>query len=152
VEYALDQAQLRAESKDSLDYLYRLLTENPSLVIELAAHTDSRGSDEHNLRLSQARAQSCYNYLVGEKKINPKRIIPKGYGKRHLLYSDEAIAKMKTEEEKEAAHQKNRRTVIRVKRVDFHDPNAPASDRSIVPKRRGAQEEYGTDEGEGVEN
>ncbi len=152
VEYDLDQARLREESKDSLNFLFTLLTDNPNLVIELAAHTDSRGDDKYNLKLSQARAEECYKYLVNEKKINPARIIPKGYGKRHLLVSDQVIVQMKTKEEQEAAHQKNRRTVIRVIRTDFHDAKAPAPDRMLVPKRKGSQEEYGADEGNAVEN
>jgi outer membrane protein OmpA-like peptidoglycan-associated protein len=152
VEYDLDRATLRPESKDSLNFLFTLLSENPSIVIELAAHTDSRGTDEHNLKLSQERAIACYKYLVDEKKINSKRIIPTGYGKKHLLISDETIAKMNSPEAKEAAHQKNRRTVIRVKKMDFIDPQAKGMDRTIVPRRKGTQEEYGTGEGEGGNN
>jgi peptidoglycan-associated lipoprotein len=152
VQYDLAKATLRPESKDSLNYLVTLLTDNPTLVIELAAHTDSRGSDEANLKLSQARAKSCYDYLVDEKHINPARIVPKGYGEKQLKFSDKEINALKTKQEQEAMHQKNRRTVIRVLKTDFVDPTLPKLDRAIiVPKVVGSQEDYGTDQGTGVE-
>src|SRR5690606_35641971 len=44
VEYDLGKWDLRPESKDSLDFLYQTLVDNPNIVIELAAHTDARGS------------------------------------------------------------------------------------------------------------
>ena len=116
--YDLGKAELRPESKDSLDYLYQLLVDNPTIVIELSAHTDSRGDNYKNLILSQDRAKSCYNYLVS-KGIPSDRMVPKGYGEERLLISDRQIAAMATEEEREAAHQKNRRTVFTVLRKDY---------------------------------
>ncbi|MGV2481350.1 UNVERIFIED_CONTAM: OmpA family protein, partial [Salmonella enterica subsp. enterica serovar Weltevreden] len=50
-------------SKDSLDFLYQTLIDNPSIVIELQSHTDSRGSDVSNQKLSEARAKTCVDYL-----------------------------------------------------------------------------------------
>ncbi len=132
--YDLDKWELRPESKDSLNFLYQVLIDNPTIVIELAAHTDSRGSAEYNLELSQKRAESCVNYLIS-KGIDPERLVPKGYGETQLIFSDEDIAKLETEEEREAAHQKNRRTVFRVLRTDFVPKNKPAEE--------GAQEEKG---------
>jgi peptidoglycan-associated lipoprotein len=111
-------------SKDSLDFLYTTLTENPTIVIELSAHTDSRGSDQANEVLSQKRAQTCVDYLV-QKGINPARMVPVGYGERRLKISDADIAKLSTKEEKEAAHAKNRRTVFSVLSFDFL-PKEPA--------------------------
>lgn len=108
----------KVNSKDSLNDLYQTLIDNPNIVIELAAHTDSRDSDEKNQILSQKRAQSCVDYLV-EKGIDTERLVPKGYGESRLLITDEEIAKLKTKDEKEAAHQKNRRTVFSVLRDDF---------------------------------
>ena len=68
VQYALDKAELlvnnEINSKDSLDFLYDLLNDNPSIVKELQAHTDCRGGDDYNLKLSQRRAESCVNYLA----------------------------------------------------------------------------------------
>ncbi|MCB0395844.1 MAG: OmpA family protein [Flavobacteriales bacterium] len=116
--YDLDKYELRPESKDSLDFLYKVLIDNPTIVIELSSHTDSRGSDKYNQKLSQNRAKSCVDYLIS-KGIPADRMVPVGYGEKKLLVSDAEIAKLETEDEKEAAHQKNRRTVFRVLRDDY---------------------------------
>lgn len=118
VQYDLGKFDLRSEGKDSLETLYQTLVENPTITIELAAHTDSRDSDKKNQILSQNRAQSCVNYLV-EKGIDPVRMIPKGYGETKLRITDAEIKEMKTKEEQEAAHQKNRRTEFSVLSFDY---------------------------------
>ncbi len=76
--YDYNQATLRPESKIELDKVYDLLIQNPNLKIEFSAHTDSRGSDDYNLKLSQQRAQSCVDYLI-KKGIAPDRIKVVGY-------------------------------------------------------------------------
>lgn len=123
--YDLGKATLRPESKDSLNYLYNLLIQNPTIICELSAHTDSRGSTPSNDKLSQARAESCVNYLVQEKGIPAARLVPKGWGERKLLIKDDVIKKEKTKEGQEALHQKNRRTVFRILSWDYIDPNKP---------------------------
>lgn len=105
-------------SKDSLEYLYSILTENPTIIIELAAHTDTRGSDKSNQILSQKRAETCVNYLI-ERGIDPERMVPVGYGESRPIVSDEQIAALPSEQEREAAHQKNRRTVFQVLSFDY---------------------------------
>ena len=55
--------------------------DNPKIKVELASHTDSVGNDAYNLKLSQARAQSCVGYILS-KGISEERIYPKGYSKR----------------------------------------------------------------------
>jgi outer membrane protein OmpA-like peptidoglycan-associated protein/tetratricopeptide (TPR) repeat protein len=79
--YDFDKATLTPNSKLVLDTLYDILRENPSFYIELSSHTDGKGADAYNLRLSQARAQSCVDYLI-KKGIAKKRMEPKGYGMR----------------------------------------------------------------------
>lgn len=123
--YALGSAELLPESKDSLQFLYQTLVDNPSTVVELNSHTDSRGDAAKNQDLSQRRAQSCVDYLVKDKGINPARLQAKGYGKTQLLIGDDVIAKAKTKQEKEALHALNRRTAFRILNWDFVDPNAP---------------------------
>jgi len=122
VRYALDKAELlvneEVNSKDSLDFLYQTLVDNPTIIIELQAHTDSRGGAGYNKDLSQRRAQSCVDYLIS-KGIPDERMVPKGYGESRLRISDAQIAKMSTQEEKEAAHQKNRRTEFTVLSFDY---------------------------------
>ncbi len=141
VEYDLGQSTLRPASLDSLNFLYQTLTDNPTFTIELSAHTDSRGGDPDNLKLSNERAKSCFDYLVS-KGIPAERMAPKGYGEKRLLVTDGEINKMGTTEEKEAGHQKNRRTVFSVLRKDYVNPNAPKE----VPKTQ--QKQKVTDEEE----
>jgi outer membrane protein OmpA-like peptidoglycan-associated protein/YHS domain-containing protein len=111
--YDYNKATLRDASKNELDRLIKLLNENPTLKIELSAHTDSRGGDKYNEDLSQKRAQSCVDYLIG-KGISKARLIAKGYGETMLIKTDAEIAKLKFEDEKEAAHQENRRTEFKI--------------------------------------
>lgn len=67
-------------SKDSLNFVYDLLNEHPGMVLELSSHTDSRGSTTSNQVLSENRAHKCYEYLVKEKGVDPRRIVPVGKG------------------------------------------------------------------------
>jgi peptidoglycan-associated lipoprotein len=116
--YDLDKANLTAASQDSLSALIKTLTDNPTIVIELDAHTDQQGQKQHNIILSQARAQSCVAFLES-KGIDSARLVAKGWGDTKLLIDSKAIAKMKTKEEKQAAYATNRRTVFRVLRFDY---------------------------------
>jgi peptidoglycan-associated lipoprotein len=132
VQYELGKADLLASSKDSLNYLFDIMKDNPSTVVELNSHTDSRGDAASNMTLSTARAQSCVDYLVKEKGINEKRLEAKGYGKTQLLVSDDVIKKAASQQEKEALHQKNRRTSFKILSFDFVDPNAPKNPKKPV--------------------
>lgn len=114
VEYDFNKATLRPKSMEVLDKIVDLLKLNDNLNIELSSHTDSRGNDEYNLRLSQARAQSCVDYLI-LKGISKKRVYAIGYGETKPIIPQAQIDKMvEKSEEFEAAHQKNRRTAFRV--------------------------------------
>jgi peptidoglycan-associated lipoprotein len=147
--YDLGKATLRPESKDSLNFLYQTLIDNPTIVIELQSHTDSRGSNTDNQKLSEERAKSCVVYLSEEKKIPLARLTSKGWGEGKLLIKDAVINKAKTKEEKEALHQKNRRTVFRIINWDYVDPNAPKSDKPVFkPQVKGEEnsEEVETNE------
>ena len=55
------------------------MNDNPSIEIEMSAHTDSYGSDEYNIKLSDERALSVREYILSQG-IDPKRIISQGYG------------------------------------------------------------------------
>ena len=132
--YDLDKWDLRPESKEALDGLVKTLNDNPNIVIKIMSHTDSRADHRHNDILSQKRAQSVVDYLI-EEGIEEKRLSAKGYGKHKPIYSDAKIKKMKTEEEKEVAHQENRRTDFEVLRTDY------------IPKnKRGEVEPPGSDQ------
>jgi OmpA-OmpF porin, OOP family len=77
--FDFDKWNLRPESFVELDRVVKLLNDNPSIEIEMGAHTDSRGSDEYNLKLSENRAKSVMDYIIS-KGISPARITSKGYG------------------------------------------------------------------------
>jgi peptidoglycan-associated lipoprotein len=124
--YEFAKADLLPESKDSLNYLYNIMIDNPNIVIQLRSHTDFRGSNKLNEKLSARRAQSCVDYLVTEKGIPADRIVAKGMGEGEPLktasgevLNEKYINALKTEEEKEAAHQRNRRTDFKVLRDDY---------------------------------
>jgi peptidoglycan-associated lipoprotein len=142
--YALGSAELLPQSKDSLNFLYQILADNPSIVCELDAHTDSQGDDKSNMELSQARAQSCVNYLVIDKKIPVARLVAKGFGETQLLVKDDVIAKAKTKEEKDALHALNRRTAFRILSWDFVDPNAPKA--PVKPTKKKTDDDDDEDE------
>jgi hypothetical protein len=69
---------IRPDAEVELDKLVQIMKENP-VKIELGKHTDSRGSDEYNLDLSQKRAESVVRYIV-QQGIESERISAKGYG------------------------------------------------------------------------
>lgn len=77
--FATDSYELQAQSNTELNRLAQLLTENPTLRIEIGGHTDSTGTAAHNLELSSKRAKAVYDYLTTQK-IEPKRLSYKGYG------------------------------------------------------------------------
>lgn len=111
--YDYGKADLRSDSYNELDKVVKLINQNPKLKIEISSHTDSRGGAAFNNKLSLERAQSCVNYLLS-KGVPKERMIAKGYGKEQLMITDDEIALFPTEEEKEKAHQLNRRTEFKV--------------------------------------
>lgn len=107
--FDLASAKLRSESFIELNNLVAFLNKNAEINMEISGHTDTRGDDKENQILSENRAKSVYEYLIS-KGVDAKRLSYKGYGETKPNYSDEQIASMKTDKEKEAAHQANRRT------------------------------------------
>ena len=79
VYYDYNKASLQVNSFESLDQLVNLLNENPTMSIELGAHTDSKGDDAYNQKLSEARAKTVIDYLIG-KGIDASRLVARGYG------------------------------------------------------------------------
>ncbi len=79
--FDFDRSGLRAKSKSELDILYQILVQNPDYSTNLAGHTDSKGSDEYNQRLSMRRAKAAKDYLVG-KGISASRIALKTFGEK----------------------------------------------------------------------
>lgn len=110
--YDFAKATLREESKLELDKLSEFLLQNSNIKVELSSHTDSRGGDAANKKLSQARAQSCVDYLIS-KGIPKSSIVAKGYGETKLLNACKNNVKCSEEE-----HQINRRTEIKILSVE----------------------------------
>ncbi len=111
--YDLDEAYIRPDAALELDKLVAILKDNPEITIELSSHTDSRATADYNFDLSKRRAQSAVDYIIS-KGVDEERIAARGYGESQLIISDEEINKLPTEEEKEAAHQINRRTEFKI--------------------------------------
>jgi len=105
--YDLNKSTLRPESKIALDKLAEFIKKN-DLTIELSAHTDARGSDAYNMKLSQARAQSCVDYLIS-KGVKKSSITAKGYGETQLLNKCKNNVTCP-----EDMHQENRRTEVKI--------------------------------------
>ena len=134
--YDFARWDLRPESMVSLDKLIETLNDNPSITIELMSHTDSRGSEQDNIVLSQRRAQSVVDYLI-QKGIAVDRLEAKGYGESTPKTVDEKIVgdfdflktgqeltdafinSLPNQEQQEKAHQVNRRTEFRVLRTNY---------------------------------
>lgn len=137
--YDLDKWDLRPESMVALDKLIETLNDNPSVTIEIMSHTDTRNTEDYNMILSQKRAQSVVDYLVS-KGIDINRLSAKGYGKTKTKVVDAALAaqnpflkvgtqlteqyvnSLANDEQREIAHQINRRTEFRVLRIDYEPP------------------------------
>lgn len=83
-------ASLRQQSMTELDGLAKLLTENPSLKIQINGHTDNVGDDAFNQTLSEARAKSVHDFLLS-KSIAPERLRFKGFGESKPIESNDTV-------------------------------------------------------------
>jgi outer membrane protein OmpA-like peptidoglycan-associated protein len=61
-------------------------------VIVLSGHTDAKGSDDYNQKLSERRAEAVKNYLVEKLKLSPDNLTTAGYGRRDLKNKDNPLA------------------------------------------------------------
>jgi outer membrane protein OmpA-like peptidoglycan-associated protein len=88
--FAVDKATLTEKSRASLADLAVILNKYPDTNILLEGHTDATGSDEHNLTLSRARAQSVANYLA-EHEVDETRFTIMGYGESQPIASNDTV-------------------------------------------------------------
>jgi len=107
--YDFDKATLRPESQIGLDSVLLFLNENPDIIVELSAHTDSKGSDAYNLDLSQRRAQSVVDYLL-IAGIDSTRLVAKGYGETRPV----ALNENSDGTDNPDGRQQNRRTELTI--------------------------------------
>lgn len=101
--FEVNKYELNPESQTELDNLVRLLNENPTMEIEISGHTDNVGKPSDNMILSNNRAKAVVNFLIS-KKINPARLVAKGFGETKPLADNKT----------EAGRLQNRRTEMRV--------------------------------------
>jgi outer membrane protein OmpA-like peptidoglycan-associated protein len=107
--YEFDKAIIKPESYPAMDDLVTMLNTYPTLTIEISAHTDAIGSDDYNMKLSEARAKNVVAYLI-EKGIDPARLTAKGYGETMPV----APNKKPNGKDDPEGREKNRRTEFKV--------------------------------------
>jgi len=113
--YDYNKYNIRPDARVVLDKVVNLMNQYPSLEIELASHTDSRGNNQYNQTLSQNRAQSAVEYIVS-RGIAGSRLRAGGYGESQL--TNHCADGVKCSEQE---HQSNRRTEVRV--LKFEESN-----------------------------
>jgi outer membrane protein OmpA-like peptidoglycan-associated protein/tetratricopeptide (TPR) repeat protein len=101
--FDFDKATLRPESTNELQRLTKLLNDVPTMKIEISGHTDSKGANDYNLKLSDNRAKAVVDYLI-KAGIPANRLVYKGYGE------EQPIATNETDE----GRQLNRRTEFKI--------------------------------------
>lgn len=79
IQFKFDSPVMFPEFVDSVDNIVKILNDNPTFVVEIGGHTDSRGNDEYNQKLSQSRAQAVTDSLIA-RGIAKERLVVKGYG------------------------------------------------------------------------
>jgi outer membrane protein OmpA-like peptidoglycan-associated protein/tetratricopeptide (TPR) repeat protein len=105
--YDYNKANIRPDAALELDKLVKLLTDNPQYKIEFGSHTDCRGDDKYNQRLSEARAKSVFKYCK-LRDIDAKRLTYKGYGESQPKTNCDCPSCS------EEQHQLNRRTEFKI--------------------------------------
>ncbi len=90
VYFDADKYIIREESVPALMEVYKFLTENPDVVLEIGGHTNNRPTDDFAQTLSTSRAKSVADWLVG-KGIAPERVQFKGYGKKYPIDSNTTV-------------------------------------------------------------
>jgi outer membrane protein OmpA-like peptidoglycan-associated protein len=78
--FDFDKADIRADAAKALGQLATIIAAYPSGKVELEGHTDSKGDDAYNQRLSQRRAESVAAWLVGHHQVDRGRLQTRGWG------------------------------------------------------------------------
>ena len=107
--YELGQWKLSPEVKVELDKVVQMMRDNPLIEIEIGSHTDSRGDDDMNVKLSQKRATEVVQYLISDGNIAADRLKGRGFGDTQLVNGcDDGIPCS------DVKHAENRRTEMRI--------------------------------------
>ncbi|MFL5294782.1 MAG: OmpA family protein [Phenylobacterium sp.] len=94
VYFDTDKTAVKPDSKATLDEVASLLKIDRSLRLEISGHTDNAGSPDHNLKLSQGRAQAVVQTLVTQYGIDAGRLVAKGYGDTKPVAANNSPADM----------------------------------------------------------
>lgn len=89
--FDFDKTSLKNESFIELNKVVEFLKQNETVEIEISGHTDSKGSDDYNLNLSQGRSQSVVDYIIGQG-IQDYRLSARGYGEEKAIDSNDTDA------------------------------------------------------------
>lgn len=117
IDYEFDKKTPFSKSIPVLDSIADFLLKQKRLVIEIGCHTDSRLSDLYASALTKRQAEFVMGYLI-RKGVDRKRLKALGFAAIKPLIPDSEIKKLKTKEEREAAHQKNIRTEFKI--IEIH--------------------------------
>jgi outer membrane protein OmpA-like peptidoglycan-associated protein len=101
--FDVNKFELKSESTPELERLYKLLTTNAAIRVEIGGHTDNTGAESLNQPLSQNRAKAVYDWLIA-KGIAANRLTYKGYGATVPIMPNTS----------DEGKRKNRRTEIKV--------------------------------------
>lgn len=113
-EYSLCHPTLRPSVIDSLRPIAVFIKAHLNIKFEISSYTDSRGSIADNIKFSQGLADNIRGYFIQDFQLSKEQLSAKGYGESQPIYTDDAIAKVKTREEKELMHQENRRIELKI--------------------------------------
>lgn len=102
--FDLGKSIINPDASIELDKIVEIMNANPTMVIELRSHTDSRGSSESNMKLSDRRAKASAQYIK-DRIVDPTRISGKGFGENKIVNECEDGVNCSEEQ-----HQMNRRT------------------------------------------
>ena len=97
--FEYDKSNITQEGAAELDKLVAIMKANPNMIVFAKSHTDNRGEDAYNIRLSERRAKATQQYIISQG-IEPDRIQAKGFG--------ESEPKIECEECSEEQHALNR--------------------------------------------
>ncbi len=101
--FDVNKSKVRNESLSELKNVYDLLTESPTMKVEISGHSDNKGNDKANLLLSKERATAVMNYLI-KMGINKTRLVAVGYGKNQPLTTNDT----------DQSRQSNRRVELKI--------------------------------------
>jgi len=111
--FDFDKWNIRTDAQYELEHIVKVMNGHPNMIIKIESHTDSRGNDRYNMKLSDRRAKSTRDYLIS-RNIAPERIESAiGFGESQLL--NECSNGVKCSKEK---HQKNRRSYFYIVKDD----------------------------------